>query len=40
VVLIALDAISGLAIVDRLGTAVHLNTGLGADMRLGLSLGF
>jgi len=39
-VLIDLDAISGLAIVDKLGTAVHLNTGVSADMRLGLAVGF
>ena len=39
-ILIDLDAISGIAIVDKLGTAIHLNTGLSADMRLGLAVGF
>lgn len=35
-----LDAIAGIAIVDKLGTAIHLNTGVGGDMRLGLAVGF
>lgn len=35
-----LDAIAGIAIVDKLGTAVHLNTGVGADLRAGLAVGF
>ncbi|HEY0484476.1 MAG TPA: hypothetical protein VGD37_43445, partial [Kofleriaceae bacterium] len=39
-VVVDLDAISGLAIVDKLGTAIHLNTGISADMRLGLALRF
>jgi hypothetical protein len=39
-VVVDLDAISGLAIVDKLGTAIHLNTGISADMRLGLAFRF
>lgn len=38
--LLDLDIIGGIAIVNKLGTAVHLNNGLGADMRLGLAFGF
>jgi hypothetical protein len=35
-----LDIIGGIAVVDKLGTAIHLNNGIGADMRLGVSVGF
>lgn len=35
-----LDIIGGIAVVDKLGTAIHLNNGIGADMRLGLAVGF
>jgi len=39
-VLVDLDAIAGIAVVDKLGTAIHLNTGVSGDMRLGLAVGF
>jgi hypothetical protein len=39
-IVVDLDAIAGLAVVDKLGTAVHLNTGIGADMRAGVAVGF
>ena len=35
-----LDVIAGIALVDKLGTAIHLNNGIGADMRLGVAVGF
>ena len=35
-----LTAISGIAVVDKVGSAVHLNTGLSADLALGLAVGF
>ena len=38
--LLDLDVIAGIAVVDKLGTAIHLNNGIGADMRLGLAVGF
>jgi hypothetical protein len=38
--LVDFDAVAGIAIVNKLGSAVHLNTGISADMRLGLAVGF
>jgi hypothetical protein len=38
--LVDFDAVAGIAIAKKLGSAVHLNTGISADMRLGLSVGF
>jgi len=38
--LVDLDAIGGIAVVDKLGTAVHLNTGVGGDLRAGVAVGF
>jgi Tetratricopeptide repeat len=38
--LLDLDIIAGIALVDKLGTAIHLNNGVGADMRLGVAVGF
>ena len=38
--LVDLDAMAGLAVAKKLGSAVHLNTGLSADMRLGVAVGF
>jgi hypothetical protein len=35
-----LAAISGIAIVDKVGSAIHLNTGVSADLSLGVSVGF
>jgi len=35
-----LDAIAGIAIVNKVGSAINLNTGIGADLTLGLALGF
>jgi hypothetical protein len=35
-----LDAIAGIAVVDKLGSAINLNTGFGGDLSLGLSVGF
>ena len=38
--LVDLDAMAGLAVVKKLGSAVHLNSGISADMSLGLAVGF
>jgi len=38
--LIDLDAIAGIAVVDKLGTAIHLHTSVSADMCIGLAVGF
>ena len=38
--LVDLDAIAGIAVVDRLGTAIHLHTSVSADMCVGAVLGF
>ena len=38
--LLDLDAIAGIAVVDKLGTAIHLNTGVSGDMWAGFALGF
>jgi hypothetical protein len=38
--LVDLDAIAGLAVVDRLGTAIHLHTSAGGDLRAGVAVGF
>ncbi|HET9627603.1 MAG TPA: tetratricopeptide repeat protein [Kofleriaceae bacterium] len=38
--LIDLDAISGIAITDKLGGLNHLNTGISGDLSLGLAFGF
>ncbi|HEX2685895.1 MAG TPA: tetratricopeptide repeat protein [Kofleriaceae bacterium] len=38
--LVNLDAMAGLAVVRTLGSAIHLNTGVSADMSLGLAVGF
>jgi hypothetical protein len=38
--LVDLDAIAALAIVDKLGTAIHLHTSAGADLRAGVAVGF
>lgn len=38
--LVDFDAVAGIAIVNKVGSAVHLNTGVSADMRLGLAVGF
>lgn len=38
--LIDLDTIAGIAVVDKLGTAVHLHTSVSADMCIGFALGF
>ena len=35
-----LDALGGIAVADKLGSAIHLNTGFAADLTLGLSVGF
>jgi hypothetical protein len=35
-----LDAVAGIALVDKVGSAIHLNTGIGADLSLGLEVGF
>lgn len=35
-----LDAIGGIAVVTKLGSAINLNTGVGADMSIGLAVGF
>ncbi|HEY0195277.1 MAG TPA: tetratricopeptide repeat protein [Kofleriaceae bacterium] len=35
-----LDAMSGLAVADKLGSAIYLNTGFSADVTLGLAVGF
>jgi hypothetical protein len=38
--LVDLDAISGIAVTDKLGGANHLNTGISGDLSLGLAFGF
>ncbi|HEX3475264.1 MAG TPA: tetratricopeptide repeat protein [Kofleriaceae bacterium] len=38
--LVDLDAIAGLAVIDKLGTAIHLHTSVSADMCIGLAVGF
>ena len=38
--LLDLDAIAGLAVADKLGTAIHLHTSVSADMCAGLAVGF
>jgi hypothetical protein len=38
--LVDVDAIAALAVVGKLGSAVHLNNGISADMRLGIAFGF
>jgi hypothetical protein len=38
--LVDLDAMAGIAVAKKLGSAVHLNTGISADMRLGVAVGF
>lgn len=38
--LLDLDAIAGIAVVDKLGTAIHLHTSVSADMCAGLAVGF
>jgi Tetratricopeptide repeat len=38
--LVDLDAMAGIAVAKKLGSAVHLNTGVSADMRLGVAVGF
>ena len=38
--LVDLDAIAGIAVVDKLGTAIHLHTSVSADMCIGLAVGF
>ena len=38
--LIDVDAIAGIALVKSVGTAINLNSGIGADMSLGLAVGF
>lgn len=38
--LVDLDVIAGIAVVDRLGTAIHLHTSVSADMCIGAALGF
>jgi hypothetical protein len=38
--LLDLDAIAGIAAVDKLGTAIHLHTSVSADMCAGLAVGF
>jgi hypothetical protein len=38
--LLDLDAIAGIAIADKLGTAIHLHTSVSADMCGGLAIGF
>jgi hypothetical protein len=35
-----LEAIGGLAVVKQVGSAVHLNTGISGDMKLGVAVGF
>jgi len=37
---VELAAISGIAVVDKVGSAVHLNTGVSGDLALGLAVGF
>jgi hypothetical protein len=38
--LVDLDVIGAVAVADKLGTAIHLNTSVGGDLRLGLAVGF
>jgi hypothetical protein len=38
--LVELDAIAGIAVVSALGSAINLNTGVSADMSVGLAVGF
>ena len=38
--LVDVDAIAGIAVARKLGSAVHLNSGVSADMRLGIAFGF
>jgi hypothetical protein len=38
--LVDLDAIAGIAVVDKLGTAIHLHTSVSADMCIGFAFGF
>ena len=38
--LLDLDAIAGIAVADKLGTAIHLHTSVSADMCIGFALGF
>ncbi|HEX3757752.1 MAG TPA: tetratricopeptide repeat protein [Kofleriaceae bacterium] len=38
--LLDLDAIAGIAVVDHLGTAIHLHTSLNGDLRAGVAVGF
>lgn len=38
--LLDLDAIAGIAVVDKLGTAIHLHSSVSADMCAGLAVGF
>jgi hypothetical protein len=33
-------AIAGIAVVDKVGSAIRLNTGISADVALGLAVGF
>jgi len=35
-----LDAMAGIAVVDTLGSAINLNTGVSADLSLGVAVGF
>jgi hypothetical protein len=35
-----LDAIAGIAVVKKLGSAINLNTGISADMSIGFAVGF
>jgi len=37
---VELDAMAGIAVTKKLGSAVHLNTGISADLSLGLAVGF
>jgi hypothetical protein len=39
-VLVELDAMAGIAVTRTFGSAVHLNSGVSADLSLGLALGF
>jgi len=38
--LVDVDAIAGLAVADKLGSAIHLNTGISGDMRVGVAVAF
>jgi hypothetical protein len=38
--LVDVDVIAGIAVVDKVGSAINLNTGIGADLSLGLAVGF